>query len=231
MQLTVREVCDLFTLSENELFRLIKRKEIPSYQINHAHYFNRSELLEWALTHSVKVPEKLLRESTVANNSLPTLSDALSLGGIHYGLAGTDKPTVLRNVVDKFPKIDSLEPDLVYNALMAREALGTTAIGNGIAIPHVRNPIVTDINKPLIVLCFLDNPVDFSALDGQPVTTLFTMMSTSVRIHLHLLSRISFLLQNDVLREFIRAKNTEDKVYSAIAEFETSLPPSSSAQA
>ena len=70
---------------------------------------------------------------------------------------------------------------------MARESLGSTGIGDGIAIPHVRNPIVMHIPRPTITLCFLEHPIDFGALDGQPVHTLFTIVSPTVRAHLHLL--------------------------------------------
>ena len=80
-------------------------------------------------------------------------------------------------------------------AILAREALGSTGIGDGIAIPRVRNPIVLHLSRPIVTLCFLERPVDFGALDGQPVTTLFTLISPTVRAHLHLLSRLSYNMQ------------------------------------
>ena len=65
---------------------------------------------------------------------------------------------------------DDVDREFLYQVLLAREALGSTGIGDGIAIPHVRNPIVLHLSRPTVTLCFLEQPVDFGALDGQPVS-------------------------------------------------------------
>src|SRR5438034_985186 len=62
-----------------------------------------------------------------------------------------------------------------------REALQSTGVGDGIAIPHVRNPIVLHVSRPMITLCFLERPIDFGALDGKPVHVLFSLISPTVR--------------------------------------------------
>jgi PTS system nitrogen regulatory IIA component len=59
----------------------------------------------------------------------------------------------------------------------------------------VRNPIVLHIPWPMITLCFLETPVEFGAIDGQPVHTLFTLVSPTVQAHLHLLSRLTYGLR------------------------------------
>ena len=56
--------------------------------------------------------------------------------------------------------------------LEAREAMGSTGIGDGIAIPHARYPVVLHLDKPLVSLCFLEQPIDFGALDARPVQAL-----------------------------------------------------------
>jgi mannitol/fructose-specific phosphotransferase system IIA component (Ntr-type) len=89
-----------------------------------------------------------------------------------------------------------VDREFLYKVLLARESLGSTGIGDGIAIPHVRNPIVLHLSRPIVTLCFLERPVDFGALDGQPVNTLFTLISPTVRAHLHLLSRLAFTLRD-----------------------------------
>ena len=108
--------------------------------------------------------------------------------------------------------------------LLAREALGSTGIGDGIAIPHVRNPIVLHVSKPLIALCFLENPIDFGALDGQPVSILFAMISPTVRAHLHLLSRLGFVLQNPTLRQALKQQAGREELMELLARAEAALP-------
>ena len=80
--------------------------------------------------------------------------------------------------------------------MLAREAIAPTAIGEGIAIPHVRNPVVLHVGRPSITLCFLEQPIEYDALDGKPVHTLFTIVSPTTRAHLHLMSKLSFVLRD-----------------------------------
>ena len=89
-----------------------------------------------------------------------------------------------------------MDQDFLLRVLLAREALESTGIGDGIAIPHVRNPVVLHVSRPMITLCFLEQAVDYGALDGKPVNTVFSLISPTVRAHLRLLSRLSFALQD-----------------------------------
>ena len=123
-----------------------------------------------------------------------SLSEALFAGGVHYRISGTDKASVLHATVEMMKLPEEVDREFLCRVLVAREALGSTGIGEGIAIPHVRNPIVLHLSRPMVTLCFLEHPVDFGALDGQPVTTLFTLISPTVRAHLYLLSRLGFAL-------------------------------------
>lgn len=91
------------------------------------------------------------------------------------------------------------------------------------AIPHVRNPIVASVKKPAILLCFLEKPIDFGALDGSPVRVLFTMVSPTVRIHLHLLSKLAFLLGKTNLREVLSRTGKPEEILGVIAEEEAKI--------
>ena len=104
----------------------------------------------------------------------------------------------------RLPLPEHVDKVALCDFLLAREALGTTAIGDGIAIPHVRNPIVIHgEERPVMSLCFLREPVDFGALDGKPVFALFTLLCPTIREHLHLLSRLAFLLKDRTFREAV----------------------------
>jgi mannitol/fructose-specific phosphotransferase system IIA component (Ntr-type) len=98
--------------------------------------------------------------------------------------------------------------------------LQSTGVGDGIALPHVRNPAVLELATPMVCLCFLEAPVEFNALDGKPVNTLFVPLSPDVRIHLHLLSRISFALRHS------RVQETRSKARAAATN--SSTPPARS---
>ena len=168
-KLTVREAAALLSTSEKSVYRWIKQGLLPAYRINDQYRINRAELLEWATARKLHVSPEIFAEPESEGGAPPALEEALRAGGIHYRVGGRDKESVLRAVVDTMKLPEDVDPEFLYQVLLAREALGSTGIGDGIAIPHVRNPIVLHLSRPTVTLCFLEQPVDFGALDGQPV--------------------------------------------------------------
>ena len=119
---------------------------------------------------------------------------------------------------------EEVDREFLYQVLMARETLGSTGIGDGIAIPHVRNPVVLHVSKPSMTLCFLDHPIDFRAIDGQPVSTLFTLISPTVRAHLHMLSRLGFVLQNQDFKTALKRQASREDLMETLSRAEAALP-------
>jgi PTS system nitrogen regulatory IIA component len=152
----------------------------------------------------------------------PSLADALAGGGVHDGVKGADRETVLRAIVDLMP-IEEMDRDLLVDFLVAREALGSTGVGDGIAIPHVRNPVVLHVPRPSITLCFLAKPVDFEAIDAKPVTTVFLLVSPTVRSHLYLLSRISAALHDLRFKDAILRRAGRDEILAEAKRVEGAL--------
>ena len=102
------------------------------------------------------------------------LEDILSPERCHCRIEGISKKRVLSKISEIVSEnIESLDASEVFDALMARERLGTTGLGNGIAIPHCRLAPCENINGALITL---DQPIDFDSLDGKPVDILFVLL-------------------------------------------------------
>lgn len=207
MILTLREAAKLLGATERTIYRWIREGRIPVHKIHDQHRFNRSELLEWATANGVRVsvsdfpsPESIAPAALTAH-----LADALSCGGIHEHVEGDDRDTVLRAVVKRMPVPDE-DRELLFDVLVAREALGSTGVGDGIAIPHVRSPVVLHVAEPSITLSYLDRTVDFRALDGKPVHTVFSIVTPTIRTHLHLLSRLAAALHDDGFRKAVTRK-------------------------
>lgn len=223
MQLAVRDAASILNVSEKTIYRWIKEGKIPAYRVAEQYRFNRAELLEWATARRINVSPEIFHEPEGAEGPLPTLLEALTAGGIYYRIGGADKESVLSSVVEVMRLPDSVDRPFLLQVLLARESLGSTAIGNGIAIPHVRNPIVLHISSPTITLCFLDNPIDFGALDGEPVKILFTMVSPTIRAHLHLLSRLAYGLRDTGLRSLLTDQGSREEILSQVARVEGGL--------
>jgi len=190
MKVTVREAARLLSVSESEVYHWVEEGEIPYLSVNHQPLFNREELLEWATARRLPLsPELFADEGQHAH-----LAEALERGGVHHGVGGTDIASTLEAVVACLPIEDAEERESIAEIMSAREAEASTGIGGGIAIPHVRNPIVFAGRPAVVALCFLDHEVPFAAIDGKPVTTVFAMMTPTVRVHLHLLAHLSHAL-------------------------------------
>lgn len=222
MQFLVKDAATLFNVSEKTIYRWIAEAGLPAMRINKQYRFNRVELLEWAASHKVNVPPPTVDDED-AGRPLPSLYEALQSGGIHYRVGGNEKESVLGEVVSLLQLPDSMDRDFLLRILLEREALGSTAIGNGIAIPHVRNPIVLRVARPAITLCFLERPIDFDALDGKQVGTLFTLISPTIREHLHVLSRLAFALHDAHFKEVIVRQGSRDEILDAARRVESNL--------
>ena len=223
MKLTVRDAAHMLSVSEKSIYRWIKDGVIPAYQINDQYRFNRAELLEWATSRRINVSPDIFAEPEGGDTPSPNLSEALAAGGIHYRLGGVDKASVLQAVVDVMKLPEEVDRKFLYQVLLAREALGSTGIGEGIAIPHVRNPIVLHVDRPMVTLCFLERPVEFGALDRQAVSILFTLVSPTVRAHLHLLSRLGFALRDPDFKAAVTQTASREQIHEALKRAEIAM--------
>ena len=225
MQLTVRDVAKLLNVSENAIYRWITHGAIPAYRVNDQYRFNRTELLEWATSQNINVSPEIFQEIEKGATPMPSVSDALRMGGIFYRIEGSDKETVLRSVAGQMRLPEEADREFVLRVLLAREQQASTGIGDGIAIPHVRNPIVLHVSRPAIFLCFLERPVEFGAPDGKPVHALFTLISPTMRAHLHILSRLSFALRDANFKRVIVQQASSDEILKEMALIEGNFAP------
>jgi nitrogen PTS system EIIA component len=224
MQLSVKDTAAMLNVSEKTVYRWIQQSAIPYFKINEQYRFNRTEILEWATARRMKVSPDIFREDSSGGLPLPSLVDAVRSGGINYRLGGEDQSSVLQSIVEVLKLPEEVDRAFLYQVLLARESLGSTGVGNGIAIPHVRNPVVLHVSTPTVTLCFLEKPIDFKALDNKPVNTFFAIISPTVRAHLHLLSRIGFALHNQDFKDSLMRQDPRDKILASLAKAEAEIP-------
>jgi PTS system nitrogen regulatory IIA component len=215
MQLGVRDVARILNVSEKSIYRWIQQGQIPAYKVNDQYRFNRAELLEWATSKKINVSTEMFAESDAAAELMPDFADSIEAGGIFYRLEGGEKESALRSVVGVMKLPPDMDRELLLRVLLARESMASTGIGDGIAIPHVRNPIVLSVSHPAICLCFLEKPIEFGAIDDKPVHTLFTLVSPTVRIHLYLLSRIAHALRDPAFKEVVARQAPREEIMAA----------------
>jgi mannitol/fructose-specific phosphotransferase system IIA component (Ntr-type) len=98
----------------------------------------------------------------------------------------------------------------------------STAIGNGISIPHPRVPLMLGGNKPLVNFFFLKQGLDLKSLDSKPVHTIILLISQTIKQHLSLLAHISFLLSKKEFREALEKRAGYEKILDLIGAIESS---------
>lgn len=227
MTLSVRDVAKLLDVSEKTIYRWVSQQKLPASRIGDQYRFNRAELLEWATANQVRVSPTIFHEDN--SGEVTCLEDALRAGGVFYRVAGTDKHSVMREVVQIIPLPEEVDRRFLLEVLLARESLGSTGVGDGIAIPHVRNPIVMHIQRPVVSLCFLEHAIEFDAIDHKPVHTLFTIVSPTTRAHLKLLSSLAYALREAEFAAVIARKALREDVLAAARHIDSLITPRATA--
>jgi len=224
MHLTIRQAASYLGVPERTVRRWIASRGLPAHRINERFHCNAIELWEWAVEQGIPVSGTLLEQARHTSAKVPPLSALLVEGGIHHGVGGRSASEVLREVVRLLPLPEGVDRDFLVTVLEAREAMGSTGIGDGIAIPHVRNPILLHVRRPFVSLCLLKNPVDFAAVDGLPVHALFVVVSPDVPSHLRILAQLGFAVRDVELRRLVREAAPAEAILARLELLEGGAP-------
>jgi PTS system nitrogen regulatory IIA component len=218
MQLNVRDVSRILDVSERTVQRWVQADGLPASSVSGQYHFNPLELLEWATAHKKSVSLELFPDtvqSVAAAGCGNVLLDALRAGAVLYNVSGDNTEAVLRAIITGMKLPANFDRDFMVQLFLTREALGSTGVGDGLAIPHPRHPVVLPETSSAVTICFLEEPIDFNSFDKRPVDTLFVLISQSVRSHLNLLSRLASALRNSEYREVIRRRPPAEEILRA----------------
>ncbi len=140
-------------------------------------------------------------------------------GGVFYNISGTKPDDVFADAVSQLALPAGVDPALLLSGLIEREGLMTTSVGNGIALPHPRTQLVSGAADERIFVCFLDKAVNFDAMDGKPVFVLFIILSAGSPSHLNVLSRLSWLFQQEPFRAVLKNKPDTHELIAAVKQY------------
>ncbi|MDR2746213.1 MAG: PTS sugar transporter subunit IIA [Treponema sp.] len=160
------------------------------------------------------------------DNDIP-LSTLIERGGIFREVAGNSVDSVLTEFIGLLPGPFSPERDgdrefrtALVKAALEREALMSTSIGRGIALPHPRNPMAADEKTQFVAVGFPALPVDWKALDGKPVHSVLLIVSASSKFHLRTLSKINFFCTDEKFLSLLRDRAPSAVILQTIREAE-----------
>ncbi len=149
-----------------------------------------------------------------------SLIKILDRGGIFYNIPGTSVKEVMNNFTAMIHLPPELDKEALLKAVLEREQLMSTGIGNGIALPHPRNPLLEKTEHQSIFIGFPENNIDWKALDGKPIHTVILIVSASPKLHLHTLSKVSFLCREESFLQLLQNRSSAEQLRKAIQEAE-----------
>jgi PTS system nitrogen regulatory IIA component len=151
------------------------------------------------------------------------LNDIVALNAVIPALKVNGKKQAIQEIAARAAELSGLSERTIFETLLQREKLGSTGIGHGIAIPHGKLP---KLDRLFGLFARLDRPIDFEALDGQPVDLIFLLLAPegAGADHLKALARVARLLRDPDVANKLRESRDADALYAVLT-----IPPSQAA--
>ncbi len=148
------------------------------------------------------------------------LSDFLTQDAVIAGLKVNSKKQALQELAEKAASVSGLPEREIFDTLLQRERLGSTGVGHGIAIPHGK---LAKVPKLFGVFARLDKPIDFEALDGEPVDLLFVLIApeSAGADHLKALARVARVLRDPTTTQKLRAAQDAGALFAVLIQAST----------
>lgn len=145
------------------------------------------------------------------------ISDLITVESVEANLRVTSKKQALQELAKRAAQVTGEHERAIFDVLMERERLGTTGVGNGIAIPHGK---LASLDKLFGVFARLETPVDFQSIDERPVDLVFLLLApeTAGADHLKALARVSRLLRDANVCEKLRGTDDDEALYALLTE-------------
>jgi PTS system nitrogen regulatory IIA component len=217
--ISVKEAAELLHVSQKTVYRWIDEGKLPFKRLGKQYYIERADVSQ-LLTEEEQILPSLPDSGTDFDTPL---SEMLRQAGIFYDIPGSTIQEVFHNSLSQIHGIDKQQMEPIIRMFLTREELASTGIGQGIAIPHARGSLVGYVSQPLLALSFLQEPLDFGALDGKPVQILFLLVSPNVQTHLRILAKLSFVLQDEQCKAAILRQSSAETILKVLAETEGKL--------
>jgi len=233
MDLKIKDVSELLNVSETTIRRWLLEGKIPAYKLNGQYRFSRAEIQNWVLSCKMEKEEdknfiniksdraKKLLEQKIGTQAF-SLFRAIYKGGVINNIKGKTKEEVIKESIKVIAKNLSLDADVLTDLLLDRENLMPTALNHGVAVPHTRDFLLPK-SYDVVTVVYLNTPIDFGALDGEKVKTLFFLFACDDKRHLHLLGKIAHLTRNDESLYFIHQHPGKASLLNYIKKWETTL--------
>lgn len=227
MDLKLEELASLLNISEEVVRDLIHKENIPHYKIHSEYRFGIEEIENWILNNQ-KFLNSISQKKESSNSSSKegffkySLFRAIYKGHFFCDLNINSKKEVFLFVCDYLSRYYPLDANVLFELLLDREELMTTGLGRGFALPHIRGCYL-NTNYDIVVAVKLENPIEYHALDGMPVTDLFFLFSANNKSHLNLVNKIVVLNADPNFQQDFKHLKEKKDLLSYVKNWEMKL--------
>ena len=223
MNLRVKDIAKLLNVSDKTIYRMIKDETIPCFRVGGQWRFDRREISSW-VEDTREFHYLASRRSAPADEEIISLIDLLKRGGIYYDVAGDTKEAAIMSCLGSIKTaIPEIDTERLFGAIMERENLCSTAVGNGIAFPHPRPFKEFTASLSSIALCRLMRPIPFGALDNENVDTFFYIFPKSEKRFLRIQAKLSRLLKDEQVISAVKSNVPVAQLYDIFLSKEVEI--------
>lgn len=226
MDLRLKDVAELLNVSEGTVRRWISDGKIPYYRLNQQFRFSRSEIENWVLSCKRNGAFSPFVNQDLESERLGTqqygLYRAIHKGNVYKDVSGNTKEEVIREAVKQIAKDICLDAEVITELLLDREKLMSTALSNGVAVPHTRDFLLQE-SFDVVAVAYPREPIEFGALDGKPVHTLFFLFACDDKRHLHLLAKLAHLSSKEENLSFLKTHPGKLQLLDYVKNWEANL--------
>jgi PTS system nitrogen regulatory IIA component len=234
MDLKIKDVADLLNVSETTIRRWLIEGKIPAYRMHHQYRFSRIEIENWMMSFKLQKKRNVfpIKEQQIYPENGHEFSNkgmnpfcfyrALHKGSILHNVEGKNKEEIIQQTMELVAKDLALDALGISELLLDRERLMPTALNSGIAVPHTRDFLLTG-PFDIVLVVYLKRPIDWGALDGIPVHTLFFLFASNDKRHLHLLAKIAHLSSDKHCLEFLQRRPNKQQLLEFIKDWESKV--------
>ena len=228
--LTLDDLARQLGRDRRELEKLVNRGRLPGRKKDGFWHFHEADVSQWlegeirTYTDSELAAVEARHETDEIDPDAPVTS-LLTPELISVPLAGRTKRSVLESLVETAGRTWQVwEPATVLAALIQRDAMCSTAMPGGIAIPHPREPLINALGEPVVAFGrTAGNGIPFGAPDGRLTDLFFVVLCKDTRTHLKVLARLARMFQRPEFASDLRRSESADEAYEIIAAAEAGV--------
>ena len=219
--MTIKEVAKYLKMNERTVYKLIQAGQIPAAKLGKQWRLDKEKLNEWIGFRMAEMPsEDLAHLEKDHKETVIKIIPLLKQENVIFSFYAVSKSQAIQKLVNVLITNNNISPSegkSLLKTVMERERLCSTAIGEGVAIPHPRDVVISSMKKPLLAAGICKHGMDFESIDAKPTNIIFLLSAPRNDIHLKLMARLSRLLRDKIFR-YKLIQSTDFKTFKSVIQ-------------